>query len=128
MEIRVNRDGKERSYSVKLADEKGMRKLVADRDRDILDLLGATLEEIDPQTADQLGIEGGLRVTELDEGLLKSQTDIREGFIITGINHQNVKSERDVRKALEDSRGGVLVQGIYQNYPGELYYAFGLPG
>jgi len=92
------------------------------------DILGVNFEEIDNQTASALGINGGVRIKELYDGLLKSQTDIREGFIITGINHHPVKSESDIRKALEDTNGGVLVQGFYENYPGELYFAFGLPG
>jgi len=66
-------------------------------------------------------------VKELNNGLLKNQTGITKGFIITGINQQNVTSVNDIRKSLEKVKGGVLIQGIYENYPGELYYAFGLP-
>jgi serine protease Do len=128
VDIKVNRDGKEQSYTVKLADAKGLKKQMANKERDILDILGASFEEIDQDTAGRLGIDGGMRITELNDGLLKSQTEIKEGFIITGINHHPVKSESDVRKALEDRNGGVLIQGIYENYPGELYFAFGLPG
>jgi serine protease Do len=125
--VGVNRDGKELSYTVKLADEKGMKKLASGKEMDILDILGASFEEVDHQTAKRLGIDGGVRVKELGDGLLKNQTEIKEGFIITGINHQEVKSENDIRKALEDRDGGVLIQGIYEDYPGELYFAFGLP-
>jgi serine protease Do len=126
--VKVNRDGKELSYTVKLADEKGGKKLASAEDQDILDILGAKFEDVDASTARKLGIDGGVEVTELDNGLLKDQTEIKEGFIITGINHHPVKSERDLRKALEDSNGGILVQGIYEDFPGELYFAFGLPG
>jgi S1-C subfamily serine protease len=94
---------------------------------DIIDLLGATLEELDDATAKNLGIEGGVRIKELGSGLLKTQTSISEGFIITGINHEKVATVNDVRKALKQEKGGVLIQGIYENYPGELYFAFGLP-
>jgi serine protease Do len=58
---------------------------------------------------------------------LKNQTGISEGFIITGINHQRVATVKDLRKSLEKLKGGVLIQGMYENYPGELYYAFGIP-
>jgi len=66
-------------------------------------------------------------VKELGNGILKNQTAISEGFIITGVNHKQVSSIKDLRKALEQQKGGVLIQGIYENYPGELYFAFGLP-
>ena len=126
--VTVNRKGKELTYPVRLANRNGSRKLVSRDKQDIMDILGASYEEIDRATADRLGIEGGIKVTELDDGLLKSQTEIQEGFIITGINHKPVSSVDDLRKALEHRRGGVLVQGIYEDYPGEIYYAFGLPG
>jgi len=125
--VTVDRKGKELTYTVKLADLKGSRKLVAQYQQDILDLLGASFEELDKKTADKLGIEGGVRVKELNNGLLKNETSISEGFIITGINQEKVTTVDDIRKSLEHHKGGVLIQGLYENYPGELYFAFGLP-
>ena len=126
--VTVNRDGKELQYDVTLANQKGATKLLAKQKQDILDILGATLEPVDPKTAEKLDIDGGVQITELHSGLLKNQTNISKGFIITGINHKEVKSIDDVRKALKDSEGGgVLLQGIYENYPGELFFAFGMP-
>jgi len=126
--VTVNRKGKELAYQVKLTNQDGTRKVVAKDQRDIIDVLGASFEEIDHKTAKDLGIDGGVRITGLNDGLLKRETEIQEGFIITGINHEPVNSVNDIRKALEHSKGGVLVQGIYDNFPGELYFAFGLPG
>ncbi len=125
--ITIDRRGKEMSYNVTLADQKGARKLMSKDKQDILDILGATFEDVDQATADKLGIEGGVRIKELNNGLLKNQTGISEGFIITGINHEQVTKTDDIRKSLKNHKGGVLIQGIYENYPGELYFAFGLP-
>ena len=66
-------------------------------------------------------------VKELNGGVLKNQTDITEGFIIMGINNEKVSSVDDLRKALKHLKGGVMLEGIYENYPGELFFAFGLP-
>ncbi len=125
--VTVDRFGKEMTFQVKLADQKGERKLALKEEQDILDILGATLEDLDKDTAKKLGIEGGVVVKELKNGLLKNQTGISKGFIITGINQQKVARVDDIRKFLEKEKGGVLIQGIYENYPGELYYAFGIP-
>jgi serine protease Do len=125
--VAVNRKGKELTYKVKLANQKGARKLVSKDQQDIMDILGASFEDLDKETANRLGIEGGVRVKELNDGLLKSQTAISEGFIITGINHEKVKKVDDIRKSLENRKGGVLIQGMYEDYPGELYFALGLP-
>ena len=76
--------------------------------------------------AGELGIQGGVIVQKLEDGLLKSQTGISEGFIITSINSEKVKTKEDIRKILSHHKGGVLIEGIYENYPDELYYAFGI--
>jgi hypothetical protein len=115
------------TFKVQLADRNGEFKLASKEEMDIMDILGATFEELDEDSAEKLGIEGGVKIKELENGLLKNQTSVSEGFIITGINHKKVTSVDDIRKSLEKEKGGVLIQGMYENYPGELYFAFGLP-
>jgi S1-C subfamily serine protease len=125
--VTVNRKGRERSYNITLANQKGSRKLISNGQEDILDMLGASFENLDENKADQLGIEGGVMVKELGGGILKKQTGITEGFIITGMNNEKVTSVDDLRKALKKQKGGVMLEGIYEDYPGELFFAFGLP-
>ena len=126
--VKVNRHGKEETFMVKLADQKGEKKVIAKDQQDILDILGATFENLDQATAKKLGIDGGVVVEELHNGVLKNETGIQEGFIITGIDREKVAKVEDIRKALKNHKGGVLLQGFYEDYPGELYFAFGLPG
>jgi Do/DeqQ family serine protease len=125
--VKVDRQGKEITYMVKLADQKGGQKVIAKDQQDILDILGADFEDVNKETAQKLGIDGGVRVKDLGNGLLKNQTGITEGFIITGINREKVTTEDDIRKSLKNHKGGVLIQGIYEDYPGELFFAFGIP-
>jgi serine protease Do len=125
--VTVNRNGKELSYPIKLANQKGVKKLIARNEQDILDVLGASFETLSKDKAEQLGLEGGVVVKELHSGVLKNQTGIKEGFIITGINNEKVTSVGDLEKALKHQKGGVMLEGIYENYPGVLFYAFGIP-
>jgi Do/DeqQ family serine protease len=125
--VTVNRKGKEMQFTVTLANQKGDKKLTAKTEQDILDVLGGTFETLDKKTAGQLGIEGGVVVRDLSAGLLKNETGIREGFIITGINNDKITSVEDLRKALKNQKGGVMLEGIYENYPGKIFFAFGLP-
>ncbi len=125
--VTINRNGKELFYNVTLANQNGTRKLITEDQDDILDILGASFETLDSGKANQLGVEGGVVVNKLYGGLLKNQTDIKEGFIITGVNNEEVTSVDDLRKAIKHQKGGVLLQGVYENYPGELFFAFGLP-
>lgn len=125
--VTVNRKGKEMAYEVTLANQKGTDQLITSNDKDILDVLGATFETLGKDQARKLGIDGGVVISKLSGGVLKDQTRIQEGFIITGINNQKISTVEELEKALKNEKGGVMLQGIYENYPGELYYAFGLP-
>jgi Do/DeqQ family serine protease len=126
VDVVVNRNGKEFTYSVTLANQKGLKKLVEKENLDVLDILGAKFEDLDENTARKLGIDGGAVVKELQGGVLKSQTDMREGFIITGVNKVKVNSVADLKKELKNAKGGVMLEGVYENYPGTVFYAFGL--
>lgn len=122
--VTVNRNGKELSYHVTLTNQNGTEKLAS---RNEEDFLGAEFETVDKDLAAQLGIEGGVAVKGISGGILKNQTRIKEGFIITGINNEKISSVEELRKVLKNEKGGVMIQGIYENYPGELFYAFGMP-
>jgi len=126
VDVTVDRKGKEFTYSVVLANQKGTKKLVEKENRDVLDILGASFENLDAAKAKKLGIEGGVVVKNIQNGVLKNQTDMKEGFIITGVNKTKVTSVDQLKKELNNVKGGVLMEGTYENYPGTVFYAFGL--
>lgn len=74
----------------------------------------------------KLGIEGGVQVTKLHSGKLKRSTQIQEGFIITYANNQAVKTVEEFLKKIQSGGEGVMLQGVYEDIPGNYYYAFGL--
>jgi len=122
----VDRKGKEMEFSVTLRNQEGDTRLVEKEAAGVLDILGIELEEIDQQTARKLEIDGGLKVTQLSAGTLKRHTDMREGFIITKVDGKPTGSVEDFVKYLEKTEGGVMLEGVYEDYPGTYYYAFGL--
>jgi Do/DeqQ family serine protease len=125
--VTVNRSGRSQTFNVELANQKGARKLTSKEDRDVLDMLGASFETLDKKSAEKLGVDGGVIIKDLEPGILKNQTGIQEGFIIIAIDNKKVTSVEDLRKILGNKEGGVMVEGIYENYPGEIFYAFGIP-
>jgi len=127
VKVTVNRNGKEHSFDVVLANQKGTKKLVARDEMDILDILGADFETLKKEDAQKMGIDGGVRIKDLRNGILKNETNVKDGFIIVGIDNEKVTSVDDLRKKLEKKSGGVMVEGMYENYPGEIFFAFGLP-
>ena len=124
--ITVDREGEEMEFLVTLRNQEGEEKMYERPDNEVLDSLGIELEEIDKKTARKLDIKEGLQITKLYPGKLKNQTDVRVGFIITKVNGDNVGSVDQFVKILEDSKGGVMIEGVYEDYPGTYYYAFGL--
>lgn len=63
---------------------------------------------------------------QLSAGLLRRFTDIEEGFIITRIDRQDVKSVADLKRVLENKEGGLLIEGRYPDSPRKYYYGLGL--
>ncbi|MCC6837843.1 MAG: deoxyribonuclease HsdR, partial [Bacteroidia bacterium] len=72
----------------------------------------------------KLGIENGLKISKLSAGKLLS-AGIKEGFIITGVDKKKISSVEDIKSALENKKGGVLIEGVYPNGM-RAYYGFGL--
>jgi S1-C subfamily serine protease len=124
--LKVDRSGKELTFNVVLRNQEGEAKIVPKGKGSILEIIGVELEEVDPKTASDLGIDGGLKVTRLGPGKLRDHTDIRKGFIITRVDGKSPGSVEDFVSYLEKAEGGIMLEGVYEDYPGTYYYAFGL--
>ncbi len=123
---KVDRKGKIMDFTVTLKNRDGKAEPFEKASEDILDNLGIKVEEVDSKTAKKLDIPGGLKITELNTGKLKGHTNIRTGFIITKVDGKHIKTKEEFLKALEGKKGGAMIEGIYEDYPGTYYYAFGL--
>ncbi len=123
--LKIYRDGKEKDFEVKLLNKNGEAKLVKSDEFEIEKLLGAEFENIDKKTAQKLGIEGGVRVKKLEMGRLM-KAGVKQGFIILKVNNTKIKNIEELRSALKNQKGGVLMEGIYENLIGKYYYGFGL--
>lgn len=122
--LKVKRDGEEKLLAVTLRSKSGGTVIAkADRNK-VLSILGANFESISEMDSKKLGLESGVKITSLEAGKLRS-AGIKEGFIITSIDKNKVSTLDDVKYALENKEGGVLIEGVYTNGM-KAYYAFGL--
>ena len=72
----------------------------------------------------RLKIKNGLKIVELKGGkLLKA--GIKKGFIITKIDKKNMYTTDDITSALQNKKGGVLIEGVYPNGV-RAYFGFGV--
>ncbi len=124
--VTVNRNGSEENFVVTLKNREGNTEIIRNERPEILTALGAELEAVDSETLTELGIKSGVIVKNLYAGKLRSETEIREGFIITKIDGDQVKSPEDVVKKLENRTGGVLIEGRYEGSNRTYYYGMGL--
>jgi Do/DeqQ family serine protease len=123
--ILVDRKGKEREFKVTLMNSEGGFGIIKKEKKEVFNLLGADFENLNKDLAKKLDLEGGVRVSKLYPGKLKSETQIREGFIITHIDGKRVNNIEDVAQILESKKGGVMLEGVYED-GSKYYYAFGL--
>ena len=107
MKLRILRDGNQSDMTVKLGDlpnDKEQAKTEEGKSEGILD--GVTLENLDPQSARQLGLPAattGVVVTDISPSSPEAAAGLRPGDVIQEVNHQPVKNvaqlEEAVRKA-----------------------------
>lgn len=120
----VKRDGEEKVVPVTLKSKSGDTRIAKVEKNEVFSLLGANFESASEAEMKKLGLDGGVKITSLEAGKLRS-AGIKEGFIITSIDKKRITSVDDVKLALENKEGGVLIEGIYVNGM-KAYYAFGL--
>jgi Do/DeqQ family serine protease len=119
--LTVIRDKKLKTFSVTLKNSLGTTEVI---NKNISDVLGADFAEASKKDLEKLGIQKGVQIIELRSGKL-SKSGVKEGFIITHINRKEVGTPKEIQDMLQDTHGGVYIQGIYPD--GEVaYYAFGL--
>ena len=124
--ITVNRKGKEKVFPVVLNNREGNKELAINENREVFRSLGAELVDVPKELANKLDLDGGVQVLKLYPGLLRQNTQIRPGFIITKIDGVTVKNVSDFSRILENKIGGVMLEGVYEDEPGTKYYAFGI--
>ncbi|HHH49483.1 MAG TPA: Do family serine endopeptidase [Saprospiraceae bacterium] len=124
--IKVNRNGNEKTLLVTLNNREGGRGLMEKEHKEVLSILGADFETLDAKLAKKLEIDGGVKVKKLYAGKLRKYTDMRPGFIITKVDGQRVNTVEDLVSILENKSGGVMLEGVYEDIPGQYYYAFGM--
>lgn len=86
-----------------------------------VEALGAEFSAISKEDAVKMGIAGGVQVTNIGDGIIDGQTNMRPGFVITKIGDIPVTSVDDLKDAVSKQGSNFQIQGMY---PGssEIYY------
>lgn len=119
--VTVIRDGKEKIVPVKLKNKENKTEIVRNES---LSLFGADFQPVSGEEKTTLNLTGGVKIVKLSGGKFRS-AGIREGFIITNIDKKEIKTIEDLKNALTNKKGGVLIEGVYPNGT-RAFYGFGL--
>ncbi len=121
IKITYRRDNKIQETALVLTNNEGTTSRIK---REIYEAssLNASLVAISKVERERFGVEGGVRVLKVGNGLLR-RLGIGEDFIITGINRQPMQTPQQVEEALKDARGKVLIEGVSKDGV-KGYYSF----
>ena len=114
------RDGKERNLELTLRNSAGNTDIVKNS---ASDKLGLELATVDSKKLKEYGLEGGVEIKAVNDGLISDQTTIKKGFIIIRANNKAVKSVDDFNKAVESAGNSMVLEGVYPGYEGVYQYA-----
>jgi serine protease Do len=116
--ITVLRGKEEKVFAVTLKNKIGT---FASQKTAAIESLGAEFATLNKADAAKTGISGGVQVTNIGEGILGNQTNMRPGFIITKVGDIAVKSVDELKDAVSKQGSNFQIQGVY---PGnkEVYY------
>lgn len=122
--ITVLRDKELMEIPLVLKNLNGDNELITLEENNTFKLLGAQLSDLSKDDKKELNIEEGIKVEEVFAGKMRN-VGIRDGFIITKINHIPVKSVKTFTDVLANIKGGVLIEGFYEKGKRE-FYGFGV--
>lgn len=113
VKVKIQRKGEILYKEVTLKNLEGTEELHKEGESFYSDVLGVKLQPLSSKLKTELGINYGLKVVEVKDGIFK-QKGITNDFIILSVNHVRVNSENDLKKALSNDRKGgkIRVEGI----------------
>jgi serine protease Do len=118
IDISYVRAGKENIAKVELKNINGNTKIVKN---EFASKLSASFRPLTKEESRKIGIQGGVLVTNVGQGEL-AQTRMKQNFIITAVNEENVNTVEQMNTIINGSDGKINFSGLYPGYQGVYYY------
>lgn len=123
IELSAIRDEKTISKKITLRNISGTTSLKTKAKLYNSEQLKVVFEQTDPDVLGRLKIKSGVTMKEINNPIIL-RGGMRNGFIITHIDRKEVETPKQVDEILSNSKGGLLIEGIYPNGK-KAYYGFG---
>lgn len=120
----INRDNKDITTIATLKNNLGNFDIVK-QENTILPKLGGDFINLDIKKAKEYGVPGGVIVKKINDGALKEQTRMRDGFVIVKVNETPIKNMDDFNNALTTAKA-LTITGFYPGYDSLFNYPISL--
>jgi serine protease Do len=124
IEVTYVRNGTPSRTTVELRNIKGSTSLLKGPQGENI-ILGIQMRPLNGEEKKKFGINSGLLVTDIGQGIVSGQTNMRKGFVITSVNGKVVNTADEVYQAIGQT-SGVQMAGFYPGYRGMYYYSLTL--
>ncbi|MBP7272626.1 MAG: Do family serine endopeptidase [Saprospiraceae bacterium] len=123
VEVAYFREGSKRNTAVTLKNiHSGINMVKSDR---ILRDIGFELRNLNNNELNKWK-KSGVKVISIFRNSKVARTNMEPGFIITKVNEKPIKDIDMILDILNEHKGKVMLEGFYENYQGDYYYAFAL--
>jgi len=119
--IKVLRDGKERTFRIKIAKRTDDKETLARADAEEAGALGMVVSPVTPDLARRFNIPdggGGIVVVAVDAQSEADKAGVEEGDLILEINHKQVKTVEDYQQYIEDVKEGEIISLLIRRRAG----------
>lgn len=117
--ITYMRTGREYNATVQLKNIDGNTSII--KEQGSARLFGANFRSLSGEQRRAYRIDGGVEVTDIEDGAWARQTKMKKGFIITSVNDRTVTDVNDLQAVLGQS-DNAKIGGFYPGYTGMYYY------
>lgn len=123
LQVEYLRKGKSYKVEIILKDKTNGVASISSSEEAILRTLGFELRNLTKEEKKRMQVDG-VKVISIYRGSKIERTNMDPGFIITNLDNRRIGSVKELIRELEEASGKVMLEGIYEHYPGSYYYAF----